>query len=160
MNFYQGDTITLTASTSQTDGTCFFEFSGPSAITEKQAEPVSGGYSLQIETTETIVLTAGVYHYRAYTVFSGVVTTIETGQFTIRELGQKSVMRTALEAIEAAIAGHASRVQLQTAIGKTQIQYMTHEQLLKARAEIKTIVDAEESRDKSRFGIKKLLIKF
>lgn len=161
MKFYPGDTISLEVPTDLV-GTCNFQFSGPTAITEKAATPSAGGYSLTLTTSQTNSLTAGEYFYRAYVTVGSDKTTVLEGSFFIKVLGQKSNNKIALEAIEAALLRQASREQLKVYVGKTQIEYMTHEQLISARAKLQALVDAEARQEngKQSFGTKKIYIQF
>jgi len=161
MKFYPGDTISIEIITDLI-GTCKVQFSGPTAITEKTADVISGGYSLTLSSSNTNSLTAGTYYYRAYVTVDTEKTTVLESSFEIKTLGQKSNNKIALEALEAALIRQASREQLEVTIGKTTIKYMSHAEMIRARAKLQALVDAEDrqANGKNSYGTKKIYIQF
>lgn len=161
MKFYPGDTIALEITSSLT-GTCKVQFSGPTTVAEQTAQATGTGYDLTLPSSLTKTFAPGTFFFRAYVESADSSTTVMEGEFEIKALGQKSKLRQSYEAIEAALLRQASREQLKIYVGKTQIEYMSHNELLAARGRIKALLDAEERGEagKSSYGTKKIYIKF
>jgi len=161
VKFYPGDTIAIEIPTSLT-GTCKVQFSGPTTVPVQTAIATGTGYSLTLPSSLTTTFAPGTFFYRAFVESASSSVTVMEGEFEIKALGQKSKLRQSFEAIEAALLRQASREQLKIYVGKTQIEYMSHRELLAARGRIKSLLDAEERDEagKSSFGTQKVYIKF
>ena len=125
---------------------------------------------ISLSATSTSSWTAGTYNWYSYAsdgtnkypVAEGTIEII-ANVITSSTLDGRSHAKKALDAIEAAIERRASKEQLNISIAGRSIQYMTMEELIKARSHYLWLVKQEENKKKIDAGLEvggKILVRF
>lgn len=175
-SFVAGDTVRWSVSFSNYPSSIWslkYRLVNQSGALTVTATPNSNAYSLTITADQSATLSAGVYQclawvekgaggsYERYSVFNGSVT-ITANYATSNASDTRSWARKALDAVEAVIAGRATKEYESMTIGGRTITMMSPAELMTWRSRLKYEVRMEEQAERLANGLeaKKILTRF
>lgn len=145
VSFYAGDTVKFLISLTDyppSDGwQLFYKFMNASGSFEADSEDEEDSHLVTLAAADSADITAGTYKFQAfvenidserYTVRTGEIE-VKAALDAVTAFDTRSDVKIIFDAIEATISGRATQAQLSRRVGDRQLQYMSLDELIRAR---------------------------